>query len=217
MKYLIQAIIGSIFGVGLFLILADCFRVPFLSTSKAANSLAKRQRKKTNAVEIWLKDLAAWIGKHLRLDEYKRMQLQADLQSAGIAISPEMHIADSIVKSLLVGILAVPVFFIFPLLTPLVIALAAATYFKSSKGVADKLKEKRRKIEYERRRVPKQKRSKTGRRQVGKSPASHRPVGQAAARPTAKTSGKQAPEARAGTRLCMSTPRKAETTRLMTA
>ena len=146
---MLQALIGAIFGVGIFLILADCFRIPFLSTSKAANNLAKRHEHKTSSIDIWLKDLAIWISKKLRLNEYKRMQLQTDLQSAGIAMSPEMHIANSLVKSMLIGLMAVPVYFIFPLLTPLVIALAIMMYFKASKGVADKIKEKRRSIEYE--------------------------------------------------------------------
>ena len=146
---MLQALIGAIFGVGIFLILADCFRIPFLSTSKAANNLAKRHEHKTSSIDIWLKDLAIWISKKLRLNEYKRMQLQTDLQSAGVAMSPEMHIANSLVKSMLMGLMAVPVYFIFPLLTPLVIALAVMMYFKASKGVADKIKEKRRSIEYE--------------------------------------------------------------------
>lgn len=146
---MLQALIGAIFGVGIFLILEDCFRIPFLSTSKAANNLAKRHEHKTSSIDIWLKDLAIWISKKLRLNEYKRMQLQTDLQSAGIAMSPEMHIANSLVKSMLIGLMAVPVYFIFPLLTPLVIALAIMMYFKASKGVADKIKEKRRSIEYE--------------------------------------------------------------------
>lgn len=146
---MLQALIGAIFGVGIFLILADCFRIPFLSTSKAVNNLAKRHEHKTSSIDIWLKDLAIWISKKLRLNEYKRMQLQTDLQSAGIAMSPEMHMANSLVKSILIGLMAVPVYFIFPLLTPLVIALAIMMYFKASKGVADKIKEKRRSIEYE--------------------------------------------------------------------
>lgn len=146
---MLQALIGAIFGIGIFLILSDCFRIPFLATSKAANNLAKRHEHKTSSIDIWLKDLAIWISKKLRLNEYKRMQLQTDLQSAGIAMSPEMHIANSLVKSMLIGLMAVPVYFIFPLLTPLVIALAVMMYFKSSKGVADKIKEKRRRIEYE--------------------------------------------------------------------
>ena len=146
---MLQALIGSIFGVGLFLILADYFRVPFFKTSKAINNLAKRQEKKTSTLDIWLGDLAMWISKRLRINEFKRMQLEIDLRSAGVNMSPEMHIANSIVKSMLIGILAVPMLFIFPLLSPIIVALAVMMYFKASKGVADKIKEKRRHIEYE--------------------------------------------------------------------
>ena len=146
---MIQAIIGALVGVGLFLILADALRVPFFATSTAAGNLAKRQKQKTGTLEIWLHDLAMWISKRLRLNEYKRMQLETDLKSAGMNISPEMHIANSIVKAMLVGIFAVPVFFIFPLLTPVVIALAVFMYFRESKGVANRIREKRKAIEYE--------------------------------------------------------------------
>ena len=146
---MIQSLIGSIFGVGLFLILADFFRVPFFKTSKAINNVAKRQKKKTSTLDIWLGDLAMWISKRLRINEFKRMQLETDLRSAGVNLSPEMHIANSIVKSMLIGILAIPVLFIFPLLSPVILVLAVMMYFKASKGVADKIKEKRRRIEYE--------------------------------------------------------------------
>ena len=146
---MLQAFIGALLGVGLFLILADCFRVPFFRTSRAMHNVAKRQEKKIGTVEIWLGDLAMWISKRLRLNEFKRMQLEIDLRSAGVNMSPEMHIANSLVKSLLIGILAIPMLFIFPLLVPLVVSLAVFMYFKASKGVADKIKEKRRRIEYE--------------------------------------------------------------------
>ena len=146
---MIQAFIGAFFGVGLFLIFADLLRIPFFRTSKAINNVAKWQEKKTSGLDIWLGDLALWLSKRLRINEFKRMQLEIDLRSAGVHMSPEMHIANSLVKSMLIGILAIPVFFLFPLLTPLVIALAVLMYFKASKGVADKIKEKRRRIEYE--------------------------------------------------------------------
>lgn len=146
---ILQAIIGALLGVGLFLVLADCFRVPFFSTSKAAGNLAKQQKKKTSTIEIWLQDLAMWISKRLRLNEYKRMQLETDLKSVGMNISPEMHVANSIVKALLIGVFAIPMLFIFPLLTPLVIALAVAMYFSANRSVAKKIKEKRKAIEYE--------------------------------------------------------------------
>ena len=146
---MLQALIGALFGVGLFLIFADYFRVPFFRTSKAINNLGKRQRKKTSTLDIWLGDLAMWLSKRLRLNEFKRMQLEIDLRSAGVNLSPEVHIANSLVKATLIGMLAIPVFFIFPLLTPVVVALAVLMYFKASRGVADKIKEKRKRIEYE--------------------------------------------------------------------
>lgn len=146
---MLQIIIGTLAGVGLYMILADYLRVPFYATVRAEGNLSKRQRVKTNALEIWLAGLAIWVSKHLRLNEYKRLQLQTDLKSAGINLSPEMHIANSLVKSVLVGVLAIPVYFVIPWVSVVIVILAVLMYFKASKGVADKIKEKRRKIEYE--------------------------------------------------------------------
>ena len=146
---MIQAIIGALVGVGLYLILADAMRIPLLSTVTAYGNLNKRQKKKTSILEVWLNSLASWVSKRLRLNEYKRMQLEIDLKSAGMNISPEMHVANSIVKAALVGIFAVPVFFIFPLMTPVVIALSIYMYFHEKRGVANRIKAKRKAIEYE--------------------------------------------------------------------
>ena len=146
---MLQIIIGILFGIGLFLILADFFRVPFLSTSKATSNLVRRQRKKTSRIDLWLNGLASWLSTKLRLNEYKRLQLETDLKSAEMNITPEMHIANCIVKASLVGVFAIPLLFIFPLLSPIVIALAVVMYFRESKGVANRIKEKRKAIEYE--------------------------------------------------------------------
>ena len=146
---MIQYLIGASFALGIYLILADYLRIPFFTTSKSLNNLAVRQKKKTSAIDIWLKDFAIWISGHIRMNEYRRLQLQIDLQSAGITLSPEMHMADAIVKSLLVGLLAIPVAFIFPLLSPVIVVLAIFVYLKAYKGVADKIKAKRKRIEYE--------------------------------------------------------------------
>ena len=146
---MLQYLIGLCFGIGLYLILANYFRVPYFATSKAHNNLAHRQEKKTSSLDVWLGDLAVWMARHIKLNDYKKMQLQTDLRSAGITLSPEMHIANAIVKSGLIGAMAIPVAFIFPLLCPVILVLAVLIYLKSSKGVADKIKAKRKKIEYE--------------------------------------------------------------------
>ena len=111
--------------------------------------MAQRQVEKTSSLDIWLKGLAVWISKHIRLSEYRKMQMQSDLTSAGIHLSPEMHIANALVQSLLVALTAIPLYFILPVLSPVMLLAAVYMYFRASKGVAEKIKEKRRKIEYE--------------------------------------------------------------------
>ena len=39
---MLQAIIGALCGVGLFFVLADVYRIPYLKTSKAVESLSKK-------------------------------------------------------------------------------------------------------------------------------------------------------------------------------
>lgn len=129
--------IGICFGVGF-----TCFSPTVsgfhpLATSKAYNNLAKRQEKKTSTLDIWLGDLSAWISRHIKLNEYRREQLITDLRSAGISLSPETHIANSLVKSAFVGLMAVPAAFIFPIVSPIILVLAVLIYLKSAKGVAD--------------------------------------------------------------------------------
>lgn len=146
---MLSYLIGAAAALGVFLIAEDSFRIPLLATSTALNNLAHRQEQKTSVLDVYLKSLAVWISRHVRLSEYRRVQLQTDLVSAGISLSPEMHIANSVVKALLIAVCAIPIAFLTPVLTPVILALAVFEYFKASKGVADRIKEKRKKIEYE--------------------------------------------------------------------
>ena len=146
---MIQAIISIFISLSIFFIVADFVRIPLIKTSKAFHSLSKRQKKKTNTFELWLKDLATWLSKHLKINEYKRMQLLSDLKTADMNITPELHIANAIIKSGLCALLAIPAFFVFPLISPLVIAIAVAMYFKESQGIQERIKIKRGAIEYE--------------------------------------------------------------------
>ena len=144
-----EYLIGLAFAAGVFLILCDLYRIPFLRTSVAYDRLAQRQVEKTSNLDIWLKGLAVWISKRVKLSEYRRIQLQSDLTSAGIRLSPEMHIANALVQSLLVALTAVPLYFILPVLSPVMLIASVYLYIRASKGVAEKIREKRRKIEYE--------------------------------------------------------------------
>ena len=105
---MIQAIVGALCGVALFYILADLYAIPYLKTSKAVENLSKQQKDKTSGLDVWLKNLATWLSKHLKLNEFKRAQLEADLRTAQMDISPEMFKANAIVKALIIGVFAIP-------------------------------------------------------------------------------------------------------------
>ena len=146
---MLQAIIGVLCAVGLYFVLVDAYKVPYYKTSKAIESLSKRQKNKKSSLDIWLSGFAQWLSKHLKLNEFKRAQLEADLKTAQMDLSPEMFKANCIVKACLIGVFAVPVAFIFPLFVPVVLFLAVFLYRMESKSVSKRIKAKRERIEYE--------------------------------------------------------------------
>ncbi len=141
--------VGVLIGIGLFMILADRFRIPYMRTSKAVNNLAKQQKEKTSSIDVWLSSFASFIARKLRLNEYKKGQLESDLRTAQMEITPEMFMANAIVKSLIIGVFAIPVLFIFPILSPVIIFLAFILYRMNMKGISNRIKKKRARIEYE--------------------------------------------------------------------
>lgn len=144
-----QALIGILCGIGLYFVLADIYRIPYLKSSKAVNNLSKKQKDKSSGLDVWLKGIATWLSKHMKLNEFKRAQLEADLKTAQIDISPEMFKANAIVKAVIIGVFAIPVLFIFPLLCPVILFMAFFLYKREVKSVSMRIKAKREKIEYE--------------------------------------------------------------------
>ena len=146
---IIKLCIGVLVGIAMFLILADRFRIPYMRTSKAVNNLAKQQKEKTSSIDVWLSSVASFIARKLRLNEFKKAQLESDLRTAQMDILPEMFVANAIVKSLIVGVFAIPVLFIFPILSPVILFLAFILYRMNMKGISNRIRKKRAKIEYE--------------------------------------------------------------------
>lgn len=149
MKILIQLLVSAFCGFGLGFILSDVFRIPKYPVSKAIKSLGKRKNKQISRLEIWLGDFSNFIASKLRLNEYKRLQLKADLESADMTVSPEQYVGNAIVKSVLVAVLAIPFLFFAPLISLVMIIIAIAVYVGEYRKVGKIIREKRRKIEYE--------------------------------------------------------------------
>lgn len=149
MEIALQILIAAIAAIGLGCILADVFKIPKYPVSKAITSLGKRKNKKTNPLDIWLGDLANLIASKLKLNEYKRLQLKIDLESADMTLSPEQYVANAIVKALFIGAFAIPFLFFAPIISIIVVAIAVVIYFSEYKKVGNVIKEKRRQIEAE--------------------------------------------------------------------
>ena len=141
--------IGILAGLGLYLILADCFRLPNMQTSKAVTNLARLQKEKTSNLDILMTSLAAWIAKRIHMNDFKKMQLEADLHTAQMDISPEMYMANAIVKSLIAAVSAIPLYFAFPIMTPVMLLLTFVMYRINMKKVGKRIAQKRYRIEDE--------------------------------------------------------------------
>ena len=72
-----------------------------------------------------------------------------DLRTAQMDMTPEMFKANAIVKAMVVGVFVIPTIFIFPLLCPVILFLAIFLYNREIKSVSRRIREKRRRIEYE--------------------------------------------------------------------
>ena len=146
---MIQVIAGLLIGIGMMYILLDIFKVPYLKTSKSVKSISKKQREKTSSVDVWLGGIANSLAKIIRINEYKRAEMLNDIRTARLDITPEQYKANAIVKALVLGVFAIPMLFIFPLLSPVILIAALVVYNSENKKAGQKIKAKRQQIEYE--------------------------------------------------------------------
>lgn len=138
---------GGLAGLGVYLICADVLGLPHDATRTAAQALVTANH--TSQIQRWLEQLAHCLAKHMPMNPFARAQLEVDLFSAGDSSTPEEYKASAVVKALVVGVLAVPMAALVPILTPVVLALAVYQYRSHMKRLHLRLKERRSKLEYE--------------------------------------------------------------------
>ena len=146
---MLKILAGILVGVGMMYILLDAFKIPYLKTSKSVKTVSKKQKEKTSSVDVWLGGIANLLSKIIRINEYKRAELENDLRTARIDITPEQYKANAIVKAAVLGVFAIPMLFIFPLLSPVILIIAVVVYGSENKKAGKKIKEKRQIIEFE--------------------------------------------------------------------
>ena len=136
-------------AAGLFFLLSDLLKLPTLAAAKALLSAVKPRKKAAKSVEAYLMTCAGKLARFIRMNEYKRSRLENTLKAAGIPMTPELYTAYAIVKGGAIAVLVIPCLFLFPLLVPVLMLLAALVYFKEIRKADEQLKAKREQIESE--------------------------------------------------------------------
>lgn len=140
---------GVFIAAGLFLLLANALKIPYLKTSKAVMNTGREDKKLSKTVEAIMLGIAARLGQLIPMDKYKRTRLESTLKFAGIKMTPETFTAHALVKALAIGIFAIPCGFVIPLAIPFIVILAVAVYFRETGKADEKMREKREAIEQE--------------------------------------------------------------------
>ena len=147
--YLLLLCFGALLAAGAFLILSDLLNVPTLATEKAVLTVSGQTGRNAKSTETLIWGLAEKLSKLIRMDGFKRRKLAAQLKAADIRLTPETYLARAWVKAGLIALLILPVLLILPLLTPVVLFLAVAVWFREIRQADEIVRQKREEIEAE--------------------------------------------------------------------
>lgn len=136
---------GITLAAGLFFLLLDLLRLPYLSTAKAMLNTTRAEKKAARSLETYLMTWAVKLAKYIRMDEYRKHRLANVLKATGMNIAPEVYQAYALVKTGAIALAAIPAGLVFPL----AVFLAVLVYFKETKKADEKLKVKRSAVESE--------------------------------------------------------------------
>ncbi|NCB42260.1 MAG: secretion protein F [Clostridia bacterium] len=141
------AIFGFFLAIGIYLILADRLHLPLLATERAMLSAGHKGKGTAKTMETFLMNKAVLLSRFIHLEEYRAVRLRNNLNAAGLNMTPEVYTAFAMVKAAVILLGVIPCFIILPLLSPILVLLAVATYFKEIRKVDGLLSAKRDAVE----------------------------------------------------------------------
>lgn len=133
---------GMCFAAGAYLLLADLFHISTRANTKAILQAAKLGKTNTSGLEVLLFRLSAWLAERLPLTDYYRRKMEATLRSAGIRLTPEVFVAQAVIKAGLIFCAGIALLPLLPLLSPLLIFLAIALFFKDIRSADEAVRKK---------------------------------------------------------------------------
>ena len=140
---------GLTLAAGLFFILLDVLRLPYLSTAKAMLNTTRAEKKAARSFETYLMTFAVKLSRYIRMDEYRKHRLKNVLKATGMNMEPEIYQTYALVKAGAILLAVIPAGLVFPLLVPVVVFLSVMVYFNETKKADEKLSVKRAAVEKE--------------------------------------------------------------------
>lgn len=145
----IQFIFGALIGIACFLILCDIFKIPLRKTVKSVMGLESQMYEGQSKINTGLENIAVWLSKIIKINDYKRSQMESDIRASRMDITPEMFQANAIVKACFVAIFAIPLLPFIWWLGVIVLFGAVLIYVNEMKSLGGRIKKRRSAIEFE--------------------------------------------------------------------
>lgn len=136
-------------ATGIGFLLAERLKLPSRAASRAMHSMGRNRKDKPNPLTLLMRELSGRLAGKLRLNDYRRAQLEADLRTGDMTQTPEQFVAENIVRAGMVAVLAVPVAFLSKFLALLLLVVAILLYRLGSMTLRKKIGARRARIELE--------------------------------------------------------------------
>lgn len=134
---------------GLFFLLSGILKLPTLRTGRAMMQSGKKEKKLQKTLDAFYMDGAAYLGKYIGMNAYKKSRMQNVLNAAGLKMTPETYMAYAYLKAGSIFLLILPALHVFPLLAILLVLLGVMVYYKETRKAEELVREKREQIEGE--------------------------------------------------------------------
>lgn len=134
---------------GLFLLLSGILKLLTLRTGRAMMQSGKKEKKLQKTLDAFYMDGAAYLGKYIGMNAYKKSRMQNVLNAAGLKMTPETYMAYAYLKAGSIFLLILPALHVFPLLAILLVLLGVMVYYKETRKAEELVREKREQIEGE--------------------------------------------------------------------
>ena len=138
-----------LFSVGSYFLLTDLLAIPTRANTRALLQLSKLGKPHTSFFNQLLFCLSTLLAERLKLSDYYKRKTAATLRSAGFSLTPEMFLSQAIVKAALILGCAILLLPLLPLLSPILVILAIAIFFKDYRAADEIVRKKREQIEGE--------------------------------------------------------------------